>query len=609
MKSFPYVRIPDINFRETFRLIWSLGSGKVILSALFITLESLCWLGTIYTLKILIDELVQNKDSGYQQILNYIILAGTTSVLYALIKNISAFLNEKQSAEANHLLDRKIHEQVLKLDLVHYDNPHYLNILKRAKEAAIDRPYAIVFSLLEIAKNGLMLLTISYILLSIDWLLLPLLALFVLPLLYIRIRFSRKIYQWQRSHTELERQAGYLSHLITSDTAAKEVRAFSLGNYFLPKYSSIKQRLLDKQNGLNWKRTIAELVTGIFGAVALFAVIAYIILGTFKGTTSVGDIAVFLVVFQQSFVVMQTLAGSLTKFYQNSIYLKDVFELFALNSVLFEPEQPVPIPAVNADLRIENISFKYPHSDEIVLEDISIVVPVGKIVALVGLNGAGKSTLVKLVSRLYDPIAGQIKLGNIDIRRFDLKSYRKCVTTVFQDFVCYNVSVADNIHFGDITAEKREADIRVAAIQSGAQQYVGNFPEEYETILGKTFEGGREISIGQWQMLAVARALYSKANLLVMDEATSAMDVTAEATLFQSIRNGAAGKSILIISHRTSAIMQADYIYVMADKRIVESGTHENLMALNGRYAKLFATSIEQYSNNLPNLNPPISII
>lgn len=570
-----------------------------MLSAFFIILESVCWLGTIYTLKLLIDQLVQNKNTGYQHILNYIILAGGVSVFYACVKNISGFLNEKQSAEANHLLDQRIHDHVLKLDLVHYDNPQYLDIVKRAKEAAIDRPYAVVSSLLEIAKNGLMLLTIGYILMSIDWLLLPLLALFVLPLLFIRIRFSDKIYQWQKAHTGLERQASYLSHLMTSDTVAKEVRAFSLGNYFLPKYSSIKKRLLDKKNGLNFKRTIAELVTAVLGTIAFFVVTGYIILGTINGTTSVGDIAVFLVVFPQSFNVMQALAGSISKFYQNSIYLNDAFELFGLSSELPEPEKPVTIPP-NKEFRIDHLYFKYPHSKEMVLEDISVVIPAGKIVALVGLNGAGKSTLVKLISRLYDPVDGQIKSGGIDIRQFDSKSYRKSISTVFQDFVCYNVSVADNIHFGDITAEKREQEIKDAAIQSGAHQYVKQFSEEYETLLGRTFEGGKEISIGQWQMLAVARALYSRANLIVMDEATSALDVTAEAALFQSIRNHAANKSILMITHRTSAIMQADYIYVMADKRIVESGTHEKLMALNGRYAKLFTTSIEQYSNHIP---------
>jgi ATP-binding cassette subfamily B protein len=239
------------------------------------------------------------------------------------------------------------------------------------------------------------------------------------------------------------------------------------------------------------------------------------------------------------------------------------------------------------DFVVNNLYFKYPHASDYVLENIQLTIPSGTIVGLVGLNGAGKSTLIKLLCRLYDPVIGTIRIGDKDIRELDITEYRSKVSVVFQDFAKYQVTVTENIWFGNIHSPMNMAGVKKAAEESGAISYINNFPHQYDTILGRTFENGHEISIGQWQKLAIARALYSNSMLVILDEATSALDAIAEHELFVNLRQKLGNRSALVISHRLSTIQQADLIYVMGDKRIVEYGTHETLLQKNGTYTAL----------------------
>ncbi|WP_158267095.1 ABC transporter ATP-binding protein [Chitinophaga niastensis] len=563
---------------------------QATVSLLFLLLENICWIGTMYTLKLLIDRLVNrpavNNAAG---ITSAILLAGCVAILYGCVKSISAFLNEKQSAAVNNYIDKQIHQHTISLDYGCYEDPAYFDVLKRAREGGIDRPYAVVLSLHEIGKNITMLGSMGYILISIDWILLPLLCLFVAPLLVVRLNFSEKLYLWQRKHTGMDREASYLSTLITGDSSAKEIRSFSLGQHLLNKYCGIKGTLLEHQVEHSRQRTIVELISTVVTTVAFFAVTAYIIFGIMNGKTSVGDIAVFLVVFPQSFSVMQGLAGGISRLYQNNRYLSDVFALFDLKPVI---ESSVftgfKEGKESNDFVVENLYFKYPHASDYVLENIHLSIPAGQIIGLVGLNGAGKSTLIKLLCRLYDPVEGMIRIGDKDIRELNINEYRSKISVVFQDFVKYNLTANENIRLGNIHAPTNTAEIKKAAEDAGAANYINNFPDQYDTILGRIFENGHEISVGQWQKLAIARAFYGKSQLIILDEATSSLDAIAEHELFVNIKQKLGGRSALVISHRLSTIQQADLIYVMGDKKIIEYGTHEILLQNNGTYAALY---------------------
>lgn len=582
----------NLHLKKTVQLIWQISPTQATLTLLFLLLENVCWVGTIYTLKLLIDKLVKRSAANTGNITPAVIVAGSAAILYVCIKSISSFLNEKQSAVVNNYVDKQIHQHTINLDYSCYEDPAYLDILKRAREAGIDRPYAVVSGLVEIGKNAFMLASMGYILISIDWMLLPLLCLFIAPILVVRLTFSEKHYGLQKKHTGMEREAHYLSTLLTSDTSAKEIRSFSLGQHLLNKYLTIKKTLLQHQLKLNRQSAAIELVCTVIATASFFAVTAYIIFGILNGKTSVGDIAVFLVVFPQSFSIMQGLAGGISRLYQNNRYLSDVFALFELKSIIESSAVAgAKIEKKPNDFVVDNLYFKYPNAPDYVLENIQLTIPSGKIVGLVGLNGAGKSTLIKLLCRLYDPVKGTIRIGEKDVRELDITDYRSKVSVVFQDFAKYNMTVTENIWFGNIHLPMNIAEVKKAAEEAGAISYINNFPNQYDTMLGRIFENGHEISIGQWQKLAIARAFYSNSMLVILDEATSALDALAEHELFTNLRQKLGNRSALVISHRLSTIQQADLIYVMGDKKIVEYGTHETLLQKNGTYTALYKSN------------------
>jgi ATP-binding cassette, subfamily B, bacterial len=592
-----------LNFQESIKLTWSVSKSLTLTTLILLVLENVFWLGSIYMLKKLVDVVAMpDYADRREELMQAIVISGVISIVYACIRSLSGYFSELQATKVNHFIDRKIHAHTLQLDYAFYETPEYLDILKRAREAGVDKPYAVVRSLFDIVKNVITLASIGWILISIDWLLLPLLALFVLPILIGRILFSNRGFMLYMKNTGLERQAHYLSSLMTADSFAKEIRTFSLGKYLQSKYMKIKDDLMDQQLSLSRKRTINELLTTGLGTTAFFAITAYIVFGTLNGQTSVGDIAVFLVIFPQSYSIMQALVAAITALYQNNMYVAHIFELFNLKPHIENRISQASLADGMGDegLVMQNVSFTYPHNKDAALQNISLHIPPGKIVAIVGMNGAGKTTLIKLLCKLYEPSSGIISFGGNDIRQYSASQYRKQISVVFQDFVRYNLTVKENIWFGDIDKELSADAVKRAAINAGAADFIEKFALKYDTVLGRLFDEGHEISIGQWQKIAIARAFYSRSSLIILDEATSALDAIAETELFNSFRSRIGQRSALVISHRLSTIKQADYIYVMSDKQIVESGTHDELMLLDGKYASIYENTKDKTKVAIP---------
>lgn len=583
----------NLNLIRILRLIWSVAKGWTTVSIILIIIESSLFFWSLYLLKTLIDALSKHltyTPDNEALIIKYVILAALSAILYVIVKSMSTYVTEIQSGRVSEFIDDKIHQNAIQLDLSFYESPEYFDILKRAKDSGTDKPNLIVTTLVEITKNAISLVAIGSILIAIDWRLFPILALFVIPTLWVRIKFADNLNVLRISQTQLERKSTYLSGLLTSDIYAKEIRSFSLGDYLRIKYLKIRLSLLAGKLKISKKRTYSEIVTTAIATLGFFACIGYIAIGSIKGYTSIGDITMFLVAFPQSFSILQNLSSGISTVYQNNIYVRSIFELFDLKSSLKENENPIPIPhqVEQIDLELKNINFIYPHADRQTLTDINLKLPAGKIIAVVGMNGAGKSTLIKLLCRLYDPTSGQITMNGTDIRSFKSSEYQKQICPVFQDFGRYNVSAADNIRYGDINRSLNQDELIEAAENSGADIFINQFPDQYETIMGRIFEDGHEVSIGQWQKLAIARAFYSKSRFLVLDEATSALDAKAEKELFDSFRLRIGNRSALIISHRQSAVKHADFIYVLSNGRITESGTHDELITLGKDYYKLF---------------------
>ena len=586
----------NLNLKRTLGLVWSVAKSWTILTFTVIIAETIFFFLSIYSLKWLINA-VSQKDlspADHQHlILKYVIISSSIGIGYVIIKAISTYISEIQASKVAIHIDAKIHEAAVELDYAYFESPDYFDILKRAKDAGADKPNLVIITLIEIIKNFMSLLGVGFALLTISWLLLPMLALFVLPTLLVRIHFANQLNAWRISHTATERESNYLGELITSTAAAKEIRAFGLGKYLKDLYLKIRLTLLSKRMQISLKSTQKEILTTILAILGFFCCVGFIALDTVNGKTSIGDITIFLVVFPQAFTLMQNLAAGISIVYQNNMFVNSIFELFDLENNFKDIPNPAVIPSGgNLDLKLSNVSFKYPHTDKPILTDISIKVPSGKIVAIVGLNGAGKSTLIKLICRLYDPTEGLITYGGTDIRKYKASEYRKQIGTVFQDFQHYNVSVADNIRFGDLDKPYVKENIVNAAKSAGADDFIKNFPNEYDTIMGRLFEDGQEISIGQWQKLVIARSFYSSANFLIFDEATSAMDTVSEKKLLDTFREVIDQRAAIVISHRHSAVKYADYIYVLSNGRIIQEGTDEELLSVEGEYARLFNNNI-----------------
>ncbi|KQR67433.1 ABC transporter ATP-binding protein [Pedobacter sp. Leaf176] len=582
----------NLSIFRLLKLIWEGSKQWSVISISFIAIESGLFFSSIYLLKILIDTISRHGISDIKnepEVIKYIILATISAILYTSIKAISSYITEKQSGKVSEYIDEKIHNSAIGLDLSFYESPGYFDILKRARDMATERPNIIVFTMVDIAKNLLSLILIASMLVAIDWRLFPILALFVLPTLWVKINFADSQNTLRLSQTALERKSNYLSTLLTSDLHAKEIRSFGLGNHLKKLYVDIRLLLLSGRLKISKQKTHQELITSTVATLGFFACVAYIAVGSIHGITSVGDITLFLVAFPQAFNIMQGLSTGISTLYHNNIFVKSIFELFDLKSSLKENESPLIIPSDNEiDLELKNVSFIYPHAEKNTLTNINLKMPAGKIVAVVGSNGAGKSTLIKLLCRLYDPTSGSINLNNKNIKSFKIAEYQKQICAVFQDFGKYNVTAAENIRFGDIHNNRTHDDIVEAAKNSGADLFINNFPQQYNTTMGRIFEDGYEVSIGQWQKLAIARAFFSNSRFVILDEATSALDATAEKELFDSFRDRIGNRAALIISHRQSAVKHADYIYVLSNGSIVESGTHQELTDLKRTYYNLF---------------------
>jgi ATP-binding cassette subfamily B protein len=487
-----------------------------------------------------------------------------------------------------------LHAKSIEVDLDYYENSRYYDTLHRAQQEAPYRPTRIAKGLAALGQNALSLAAMGVLLLSLHWAVALVLFVAALPELVVQLRQAQHYYAWRRDRTPTERHAQYYDWMMTGSGHAQELRLFDLGPVFMRQYRTLRDRLRRERLQILARRSAAEFAGHALATAAVFGAYAFIALRTVQGGITIGDLVMYFQAFQRGQDGLRQMLRALAGLYEDSLFLRNVYDFLGLQRKLVEPAHPKPVPRpLREGIVFEGVSFRY--GDKQALSEVDLVIPAGATVALVGENGSGKTTLIKLLARLYDPAAGRILLDGIDLREFAATELRRQISVIFQDYVRYNLTARENIGFGDADAAPDER-VCAAAEHAGAGELIRRLPRGLDTVLGKAFAFGEELSVGEWQKIALARALLREAQIVVLDEPTSAMDAQAEHELFRRFQRLATGRTAILISHRLSTVKSADRIYVLGAGRVVESGTHDELVTRQGgAYARMFAAQASGY--------------
>lgn len=588
-------------FRESLKLVWQSAPGWASANAILSVIRSILPLLLLWLLRNVIDRITGTaSDSGLTPTLSDVILPIIALVLVwfsdEALSDLSIFIRKKQSFRFEAYMYDLLHSKASSLDLINFEHPDYFDCLSRATREATWRPNNILNNLISISGSLLSLLLIAGLIITLNWIPALLLVVANIPGIWLRLHYAEVLYNVHRDQTPEARKSAYFNWLLTGDRPAREIRLFGLGNYFRSLFRESFMKQKEEELEIIRKRTMIGFVSDLVKAAAFLATILFIARLTLNHTITLGEMAMFLVAFRQGMVYIKEFFSSLSDLYEDGLFLGDIFEFLNLkeNVTAYEPIK-IPAPLLHS-LVAENLTFSYPGNKTRAIDNISFELRKDEILAIVGPNGSGKSTLAKLICRLYDPDSGSLKYDSTDIKNFDPGLYRKNLSVIFQDFMLYNLTAGENIRMGNIDSGKdNNQRIKEAAAVTGLGKLIEQLPDGFETRIGNLFEDSRELSWGEWQKLALARALYRDAPILILDEPSSSLDADTEYEIFRRFREIVKGKTSVLISHRFMNVSLADRIIVMDRGKLVESGTHEELMTKKGIYFSMYVKQTSRF--------------
>ncbi len=585
------------NIPALMRIVWASGPWVVSAGWGFRILGALVPIAMLSVAKLIFDA-IQVSTSGGALREDFWWLVGLECALAvggSVIGRVTWFFDALLADRFTRHVSVRVMEHSSRLDLTSYENAAFQDKLERARAQATDR-IAMVQAISTLAQQLIVATTLSLSILYFSpWLLLAL-VLAVLPAFIGESHFAFLGYSLNISQTPIRRQLDYLRVLGASKESAKELKLFGLSPFITGQYAALSDTLYEQNVALAKRRLWAGALLSLISTGSYYGAYAFVIYRTVTGELTWGTLQFLAGSIAGASSSIQNIFSTFATIADQSLFLTDLVEFFKARPTIESKASAIPAPRPIRDgFVFEDVTFAYPGRDRPVLQHLDFRISCGERVALVGENGQGKTTLVKLITRLYDPTGGRILLDGVDLRDYDLDDLHRIVGVIFQDFVRYEMTARHNIAVGRLDAEQDLASIELAARKSLADEVIGRLPRRYDQLLGRRFEGGLDLSGGEWQKLALARAYLRDAQLLILDEPTAALDVRAEAEVFERFAELTAGKMALLISHRFSTVRMADRIVVLSGGRITEDGAHSELMALGGHYAEMFEMQAANY--------------
>jgi ATP-binding cassette subfamily B protein len=583
------------------QLVWQTNRSATVGLA-FLTLggallpAAQAWVG-----KLIVDGVVASIQGGHdpeqtKTVFFYLILELVLFLLSTALNHARRLVQQLVQLQlANHVRGEII-RKALSLELAFFEHPDYYDRLQNARREGSYKPVELINDTFQIVQNTITMISFAALFFRFSpWLVVILFATSV-PAFIAETRFSERGFRLLTRRAPESRQINYLGRLLTEDSAAKEIKLFNLGETLLDRCLTLFDKFFKEDKSLAAKRAVVGFSLGLIATAGFYGSYAWIVWHTVQGNISLGDMTLYLSIFRQGQSTFQSILSAVGSIYENNLFMANYFDFLAIEPQMKVSARREKLPTpLSHGIEFRDVGFRYPESDDWALRGINLSIRPGEKIALVGHNGAGKTTVIKLLSRLYDPTEGAILIDGIDIREVDPLDLRQKIGVIFQDFVRYHLPVTENIGFGQIEEVHRMDRIVESARKSGAHAIIENLPEGYQTMLGRWFHGGHELSTGQWQRIALARAFMREAEILVLDEPTASLDAQTEYEIFRHFQELTEGKMAILISHRFSTVRMADRIVVIQGGRIAEAGSHQELLRREGTYARLFSMQAEGY--------------
>jgi ATP-binding cassette subfamily B protein len=586
------------NIRPLLRMVWDTSPALVSITTALRLVRALLPLAMLWVWKLILDGVVawiKRGNGNAAALWKLFALDLGLAVLSDLLARANSLADSLLGDRFTNRISVRLIEHATQLDLASFEDPVFYDKLERARRQTTGR-IGLLAGVLNVAQDTLSLISLSAGLIVFSPWLMVLLVAAVIPAFLGETHFTTLAYSVLYRWTPQRRLLDYIRMLGASNQSAKEVKIFGLGPHLAERYREVSDRIYDDNKKVAIKRASVGSLLNLVSTGGYYGAYAVVLIRTLAGAISVGMFTFLTGAFSRSRMYIEKILQSFTDISDQALYLKDLFEFFEMQPAIHSIPGALPAPRPIRDgFEFRNVGFAYPGSSHMVVENINFRLETKEKIALIGENGTGKTTLVKLLARLYDPTVGQILLDGVDLREYDVEDLRKEIGVIFQDYMRYELLVKENIGFGKIEDLADQSRIEMAAKKSMAFQVIGKLPNGYDQMIGRRFEGGVDLSGGEWQKFALARAYMRDAQLLILDEPTATLDARAEYEVFRRFAELTKGRMAVLISHRFSTVRMADRILVLQNGRIREQGTHSHLVALGGQYAELFELQAAGY--------------